>query len=504
MQNSSMTLSNYIPTRVKILVVDDHPHTAALLARSLSQLGDQVDVVSATSGKQALEHAQQRAIDVLITDMNMPGMTGLELIENFQKRPGGGPAFSFLITACHTPGIEIEACRLRVREILYKPIQPEKIRNLVRQALQEMDQSESRLDLAAQEQAAKLCAGVLEDVASPILMFDTDDRLLLANPEGQKLFADYEKQLGQRLPVAAGYDSLLKHLDETRFSGVSFSGEISWLGHRVFSASLTPVKDVGCAVILHDVTRFINLARAKDEYIATASHELIKAVTAINGFSELIKKAGPTQEAQNDFIQIIQNVTAGIHELVENLLTLMKFDLGVQKEFEELNISQLLCQLVDEFQPRAKAKQQSLVIEKAEPDLKVCGDALLLDQAFRILIGNVVKGMPDGNTIALSIYKTDNLAHITINTVAIMLKETGYGIPSADLPHIFDRFYHDHDDGKDGNEGTGLELAVVKFIAEKHGGDVIVESETGKGSCFTISFPLRQEHPKFNPPSKGV
>jgi len=85
--------SPQVTNSAKILVVDDHPNTANMLARGISQLGPRVEVVSATSGPEALEKVAGGAVDVLITDMIMPGMTGLELIEKMQKHPGGRPAF---------------------------------------------------------------------------------------------------------------------------------------------------------------------------------------------------------------------------------------------------------------------------------------------------------------------------------------------------------------------------------------------------------------------------
>lgn len=146
-----MNLSGSISPRIKILVVDDHPDTAELLAHALSQLGTWIDVVWVTSGKKAYECAQENAVDILITDMNMPEMTGLELIKKLQKHPSGGPAFSFLLTACHIPGLQIEARRLNVREVLYKPIHPQRICRLVKQAIEEMEHCNSSGERRAQK-----------------------------------------------------------------------------------------------------------------------------------------------------------------------------------------------------------------------------------------------------------------------------------------------------------------------------------------------------------------
>jgi CheY-like chemotaxis protein len=157
-QNSSMDLRNSVSTPARILVVDDHPHTAELLARALALLGPQVKVDFATSGKQALECVQGGHVDVLITDMNMSGMTGLELIEKFQERPAGSPGVSFLLTASHVPGMKIEARRLHVREVLYKPISPQKICERVRDALAEMHQFQQYKGLAPQKKFKILIA----------------------------------------------------------------------------------------------------------------------------------------------------------------------------------------------------------------------------------------------------------------------------------------------------------------------------------------------------------
>jgi CheY-like chemotaxis protein len=128
----------------KVLVVDDHPNEADMLARVISRLGPYVEVVSVTSGLEALQHLEDGTVDILITDMHMPEMTGLELIEKFQQHPSGEPAFSFLLTACHIPGLQIEARRLNVSEVLYKPVHPQCISRFVRQALEEMGRSKPR------------------------------------------------------------------------------------------------------------------------------------------------------------------------------------------------------------------------------------------------------------------------------------------------------------------------------------------------------------------------
>ncbi|MCE7906623.1 MAG: response regulator [Anaerolineae bacterium CFX3] len=135
---------------MRVLIVDDHPNTATMLARAVAQLGKQVEARSATSGREALKVADDFAADLLITDMIMPEMNGLELAEKLQNHPGGRPAHVILITAYDVPGLKETARRAKVDEILLKPVRPERICQIVENLLGEWNRSRP----AAAQQAA--------------------------------------------------------------------------------------------------------------------------------------------------------------------------------------------------------------------------------------------------------------------------------------------------------------------------------------------------------------
>ena len=116
---------------IRILVVDDHPATAETLARAISQIGPEVNVISACSGSEALERVAGNSVDMLITDMMMPDMNGLELIEKIQSNSGGRPTHIILITAYDVPGLKETARRLKVDETIIKPVRPERICQIV-------------------------------------------------------------------------------------------------------------------------------------------------------------------------------------------------------------------------------------------------------------------------------------------------------------------------------------------------------------------------------------
>lgn len=130
-------------TPIRILVVDDHLGTATTLARAISQIGSGLEVIPATSGQEALERVKNAAADILITDMIMPEMTGLQLIEKLQNNPAGRPTFSFVITAYDVPGLRLSARHLNVTDIFTKPINPERICQIIVQTIEKLNQAKS-------------------------------------------------------------------------------------------------------------------------------------------------------------------------------------------------------------------------------------------------------------------------------------------------------------------------------------------------------------------------
>ncbi|MGB7538917.1 MAG: response regulator [Anaerolineales bacterium] len=120
---------------VRILVVDDHPNAASTLARVISQLGPGFEVLSAESAEQALNLMRNKCVDMLITDLVMPGVTGLELIEKIQSLPCSRPAYTILMTAYDVPGLKEIARRLMVNEVVSKPIRPEDMNRMIAKAI---------------------------------------------------------------------------------------------------------------------------------------------------------------------------------------------------------------------------------------------------------------------------------------------------------------------------------------------------------------------------------
>lgn len=330
---------------------------------------------------------------------------------------------------------------------------------------------------------------VLQSAADAILVFDADGCLSLLNPAGEKLFVEYDVKLGLPLARGQGYDSLIELLETASLSSTPTTGEFVSPNKQTFSVLLTPIENGGCVAVLHDITRFKDLERVKNEFVATASHDLRNPITTIKGYSQLMMHTGGLNDIQMDFVQRIHRKSEHMSELVENMLDLAKMDLGIERKKEDVDLYRLLSQTADEFMPQAEVKGQRLTIEETATNPSVWGDAFQLRQVLNNLIGNAIKYTPNEGTVTLSIEQKSDMVQIDI-------RDTGYGIPPADLPHIFDRFYRVRNNGHDEIEGNGLGLAIVKSIIEEHGGQIHVESELDKGTCFTISLPIQNQQKK--------
>lgn len=324
---------------------------------------------------------------------------------------------------------------------------------------------------------------VLHSAADAILVLDARTCLTLANPAGERLFSDADSVVGQPLPLQAGYEDLLALLERGRSSSTHQQGEISWPDGRTFSALVTSIDEGGQVVVLHDISQFKALSDLKNEYIATASHDLKNPIMAVLGYNDLLAKVGPLNELQVEFSHRIHNATNQMRDLVLNLLEISRLESGTAMKLEALDINALLQEGAEALRDQASAKNQSLTLALCPEQPIIRGDRTLLQQLINNLVGNAIKYTPvDGKIILTTRFNSPQ--------VDILFQDTGIGIPADDLPHIFNKFYRVANDDTKDIEGTGLGLAIVKSIVENHAGTITVDSQHGKGTVFTVRLPL--------------
>jgi len=159
----------------------------------------------------------------------------------------------------------------------------------------------------------------------------------------------------------------------------------------------------------------------------------------------------------------------------------------MEDRLETLEPVKLLVETINEFQIMAQEKNLSLELRGEDTHILIEGNPLQIRQVYSNLIGNAIKYTPAGGSVVISIQRLDQ-------TLEVQIQDTGYGIPAADLPFIFDRFYRVRSGKASDIEGNGLGLAIVKSIVERHKGKIMVQSEMERGSTFCVSLPISESN----------
>jgi len=333
------------------------------------------------------------------------------------------------------------------------------------------------------EQEKQRMYAVLQAAADAILLVGCGGDIQLVNLAGECLFTDVSTCIGSPLPIGQGYDELVEFLEQARADVMPLQAEIVWPDQRTFSVLATPIQNGGLVVVLHDVTQFKDLERIKNEFIATASHDLKNPISAIMGYGRLIEKVGPLNDQQKEFIIGLHRASTQMYELVLNLLEMSRHDLDSPLNLNEVSLNEILESQVVEFGSQVQGKKHHLELDPPKEDFTVNVDIQRIRQVMQNLVGNAIKYTPSEGRIEISTEQENN-------NVWIKVSDNGLGIPENDLPHIFDKFYRVQANDRTDVQGNGLGLAIVKTIVEQHGGEVHVESALGEGSIFSFSLPL--------------
>lgn len=241
----------------------------------------------------------------------------------------------------------------------------------------------------------------------------------------------------------------------------------------------------GAVVVIQDITESQRLENMRKEFVANVSHELKTPITTIKSYSEtLLSGAIEDRAMAHHFVSVIEKEADRMSALVKDLLQLSQMDYNnVKWDMRTLEILPLIQECVQKLSLYAQEKKQVIRIENTCDPAKVHGDRSKLEQVFINLISNAIKYTPEQGKIYLSTKVVDK-------SVYIYVTDSGIGIPSEDLKHIFDRFYRVDKGRSRAQGGTGLGLAIAKNIIEEHNGSIRVQSEIGKGSRFTVCLPV--------------
>ncbi|MBN1248575.1 MAG: HAMP domain-containing protein [Anaerolineae bacterium] len=357
---------------------------------------------------------------------------------------------------------------------------------------------------------------ILSSTRDAILVVDAEGRLQMSNPAAERLFGIDGGAMGTPIselempePLTAALVTQTTTLRRMRRYQIALpkslrptldvadddeplpSIEVPFEDGRTFYASVAPYKSnegltLGVVVVLRDVTHFKELDELKSEFVATVSHDLRAPLTFMRGYTTMLSMVGDLNDRQRDYMQRILEGIEQMNGLVGDLLDLRRVEAGVGIRQEPCRLGLILVEAVEAMRTRASAKGVELRLEPAEGSPTVVGDRTLLRQSVSNLVDNAVKYTPSGGEVTVGL-------DITEDTATIRVSDTGIGIAPADQVRLFEKFYRIKRRETGNIQGTGLGLALVKSIVERHGGRVWVDSALNRGSTFYIQLPLPPE-----------
>ncbi len=488
---------------VNILVIDDEQIMRDGASRILSK--DGWGVMTATNGQQGLEVIRNRTqeIDVILLDLMMPGMSGMEVLDHIQAiNPN---LLVIVITGYATVESAVEAMKKGAYDFIPKPFTPDQLRIVVRRALEKRalqkeaeflrrERERSLRDIATEKSKIKT---IIHCMGDGVLVCDSEGYVVLTNPAACRMLKLPESCLIGNLISQVNLDpELSKTIEESlksvglSYTSVSQELTIGESGEIFLRAHTAPVKDdqgetIGAVTVLQDISHLKELDKMKSEFIAMVTHELRAPISAVEQQLSVIlnRMAGEISEKQEKLLLRAKERTKGLLALIKDLLDLSKIEAGRMVQYKEpISLQEVIQKVMDLMKAEADHKKIDLQFPTPSQDPIVHADRTSMEGIFTNLISNAIKYTPEGGRVLVTLTEEGGFAKATVS-------DTGIGIKKEDLPRIFDKFYRVKSTETRQIVGTGLGLSIVKSIVDAHLGSISVESEEGGGTTFTVILP---------------
>ena len=331
---------------------------------------------------------------------------------------------------------------------------------------------------------------ILASMVEGVLALDKDLRVTFCNDS-------FARTVGARLPVVPGMPLLELVRDPGLYDIMTTVLETGQRIERrltlpaaethsfeVLAGPLAGASTRGVLAILHDVTRLERLERVRKDFVANVSHELRTPLAAISGYAEtLLNGALEDQENNRRFVEIILAQATRLTNIASDLLALSELESSgsAEQQPQQVSVRSALESALRTVESTARLRGVQLICGSL-PEAMISGRQLRLEQVFVNLLDNAVKFNRPNGEVQVEMRHKDGLLNIKI-------ADTGIGIPSEDLPRIFERFYRVDKARSRAMGGTGLGLSIVKHAIEQMGGTIRVDSRLGEGTEFSIDIP---------------
>ncbi|MCX7608812.1 MAG: hybrid sensor histidine kinase/response regulator [Anaerolineales bacterium] len=474
-----------------ILLAVTHEQLQRLFQSALGAVSYQVAIANE---RLTLERVLREAIpDLLIIAQHFDGISGLDVAQDLLERFPTLPIILFAEE--ETPSLLKRAIQIGISDYLSPPLRIETVMRSVEESLRRANRlgdwtrrEVRRTTASLQKRVDELQKFylILNAIEDGVLILDDHQRVLFANAAARRMFGIWQEEAIAGKPVSEAISNVdLMALLSTDLHNVLPHNEIAFDDGRVLSAQLVAIPKVGTAITFQDISYWKQIDRLKSEFIHAVSHDLRSPLTAILGYIDLVERVGPLTEQQREFILRVQQNVQGITLLLNELLELGRIEAGLDTQKELVCFEEIVRQAYESLEVQARMRSQRITLSLPDQPSTLRGNPIRLRQMLDNLIGNAIKYTPEGGEISVQL-------EVQNNQLILRVRDTGPGIPPADQPHIFNKFYRASNVPR-GVGGTGLGLAIVKSIVDNHGGRIWVDSVLGKGSTFTVVLPYEKK-----------
>jgi two-component system, OmpR family, phosphate regulon sensor histidine kinase PhoR len=330
---------------------------------------------------------------------------------------------------------------------------------------------------------------ILDALDDGVLLLDGAGRLLVANPAVRSWFGlpnDLRPGLPAKRVLGVPQVSALAEQAAEARAPVVGTLTLVFPESRTLAMRAFPLADRGptgrIVVTLTDITQRRRLEVLRRDFVANASHELKTPVAAVRVLAETLLTALPDDpEAGYRFAERIGREAERLDVLVRDLLDLSRVERGAL-DVEPVDLVGLVKEVVGGYADLAEERRVALSTE-LRPGISMRGDRAQLGLLLSNLVDNALRYTPGKGSVCVRVDSAESRA-------VLQVRDTGEGIPAAELPRVFERFYRVDKARARQTGGTGLGLAIVRHVAEAHGGTVRVDSELARGSTFTVTLPI--------------
>ncbi|HEY9106644.1 MAG TPA: response regulator [Roseateles sp.] len=506
-----------------ILIVDDEPANLLVLESVLAD--PDYRIVRAVSADQALLALMSQEFAVMVLDIQLPDMNGIELAQMIKERKRNAHLPIIFLTAYFDQDQHrLQGYGTGAVDYLNKPVNATILRSKVavfaelhrktleaqraNDGLRELNETLERRVHERTEallQADRKLQATLSSITDGLLLIEHDGRIGYANEQGAQLLGCHAAELlGRHRRDVFGGDAFEAGFERAVSGRQAVSFESPLGGERWLQCHCYP-SDEGLSVYFHDVTdrRELQLRReqllaaeqaarsasehaahAKEQFIAAVSHELRTPLAAIIGWANVLSQPGVEAATVRRGVQAIARNAQAQSVLVADLLEMSRLIAGkLRIDMQRVDLNDIVAGAADTARPTAESRQLVVELQMSPQPAEVQGDPSRLMQIVMNLVTNAMKFTPAGGRVTIA-------TAVREASVELSVSDTGQGIAAAFMPHLFDRFSQADDTAARLHGGLGLGLSIVKNLTELHGGEVSASSAgPGCGAVFVVRLP---------------